>query len=168
MVLGSVPDPGTGNAQRHSLLDMAVIAPAALVCGAEICVGFAELAADREPLLQEFLSLENGLPSHDTFSRLFWLRDPQAFGRVLDMAFDEDRARNRKDNGPETLSLVRKLALNLLRKARPPNSPSPVRRKRAGWSDGFARTILGQMRWRCKRPAAPFSFRAVLLYSDSP
>ena len=96
MILGSVPDPGTGNAQRHSLLDMLVIAPAALVCGAETCVDFAEFAADREPLLQEFLRLENGLPSHDTFSRLFRLREAQAFGRVLDMAFDEDRARNRK------------------------------------------------------------------------
>ena len=91
-----VPDPGTGNAQRHSLLDMAVIAPAALVCGAESCVAFAGFATDREELVQEFLSLQNGLPSHDTFSHLFRLRDPQAFGRVLDMAFDEDRARNRK------------------------------------------------------------------------
>ncbi len=54
MILGSVPDSGTGNAQRHSLLDMVVIAPAAMVCGAEICVDFAELAADRERLLQEF------------------------------------------------------------------------------------------------------------------
>jgi hypothetical protein len=39
--------------------------------------------------------------------------------RVLDMAFDEDRARDRKDNGPETLSLLRKLTLTPLRKARP-------------------------------------------------
>jgi predicted transposase YbfD/YdcC len=38
--------------------------------------------------------------------------------RVLDVAFDEDRARNRKDNGAETLSLLRKLTLNLLRNAR--------------------------------------------------
>ena len=88
------------------------------------------------------------MPSHDTFSHLFRLRDPQAFGRVLDMAFDEDRARNRKDNGAENLSLLRKLALNLLRKARPelPVSRQTQRRKDAGWSDDFARTILGQMR----------------------
>ncbi len=38
--------------------------------------------------------------------------------RVRDLTFDEDRARNRKDNGAETLSLLRKLTLNLLRKAR--------------------------------------------------
>lgn len=364
-VLGSVPDPRTGNAQRHELLDMLVIALAASVCGAESCVDFAEFAEDRELLLREFLSLANGLPSHDTFSRLFRLLDPQAFGRVfeaflddlgadgagvlaidgktlrrsfdraagrsalhvvtafgtdarlvigqsavpaggseitaaralletlclegvlvtadaihtqtdtaalilarggdflfalkanrplmardvaeyfadpaqnlapyqtvdadhgrietrvhrvshavdwlfsdrryqgeprlpglamiacvrstrqigeatttatryylcsarltpeafaravrahwaienslhwvLDMTFDEDRARNRKDNGPENLSILRKLTLNLLRKARP-KLPVSRKRKRAGWSDNFARTIIGQMR----------------------
>lgn len=364
-ILGSVPDPRTGNAQRHALLDMLVIALAASVCGAETCVDFAEFAEDREILLREFLSLENGLPSHDTFSRLFRLLDPVAFGQVfaaflddlgaagtgvlaidgktlrrsfdraagrsalhvvtafgtqarlvigqsavvpggneitaaralletlcldgvlvtadaihtqaetaalilgrggdylfalkgnhplmaaevaeyfadpgtkleayqtvdadhgrietrlhrvspavgwlfsdrrykgeprfpglaciacvqstrqtgdtatsatryylssthltperfaaavrahwaienslhwvLDVTFDEDRARNRKDNGPENLSILRKLTLNLLRKARP-NLPISRKRKRAGWSDDFAKSILGQMR----------------------
>jgi predicted transposase YbfD/YdcC len=364
-ILGSVPDPRTGNAQRHELLDMLVIALAASVCGAESCVDFAEFAEDREDLLREFLSLENGLPSHDTFSRLFRLLDPAAFGQVfaaflddlgadgpgvmaidgktlrrsfdraagrsplhvvtafgtgarlvigqsavvpggneitaaralletlclqgvlvtadaihtqtetaalilerggdylfalkgnhplmaaevaeyfadpdvkleayqtvdadhgrietrvhrvshavdwlfserrykgeprfpglaciacvtstrqtgevtttatryylssarlsperfaaavrahwaienslhwvLDMAFDEDRARNRKDNGPENLTILRKLTLNLLRKARP-KLPISRKRKRAGWSDDFARSIIGQMR----------------------
>ncbi len=60
MILGSVPDPGTENAQRHSPLDMLVIAMAALVCGAEICVDFAEFAADRERLLREFLAFRMG------------------------------------------------------------------------------------------------------------
>lgn len=368
-ILGSVRDPRTGNAQRHGLVDMLVIALSASVCGAESCVDFAEFAEDRELLLREFLSLENGLPSHDTFSRLFRLLDPEAFGRafaaflddlgtdgpgvvaidgktlrrsfdraagrsplhvvtafgtdarivigqravprdgdaggseitaaralletlclngvlvtadalhtqsdtaaiilarggdylfalkgnhplmaaevaeyfadpaqklavyqtvdadhgrietrrhrvshavdwlfsdrrykgeprfpglaclacvqstrqigdtattatryylssahltperfaaavrahwtienalhwVLDMTFDEDRARNRKDNGPENLAILRKLTLNLLRKARP-KLPVSRKRKRAGWSDDFAKTILGQMR----------------------
>lgn len=364
-ILREMPDPRTGNAQRHDLLDVLVIAVAASVCGAETCVDFAEFAEDREHLLREFLSLENGLPSHDTFSRLFRLLDPAAFGRVfaaflddlgadgagvlaidgktlrrsfdraagrsplhvvtafgsgarlalaqravaaggseitaaralletlcldgvlvtadalhtqaetaaiilarggdylfalkgnrplmarevaeyfadpaqnltpyqtvdadhgrietrlhrvshdvdwllsdrrykgeprlpglamiacvqstrqigeavttatrtylssvrlspeafaravrahwsienslhwlLDMEFNEDRARNRKDNGPENLSILRKLTLNLLRKARP-NLPISRKRKRAGWSDDFAKSILGQMR----------------------
>ena len=61
------------------------------------------------------------------------------------MTFDEDRARNRKDNGPENLTILRKLARNLLRKTRP-NFPISRKRKRAGWSDDFARTIIGQMR----------------------
>ncbi|MCA3445916.1 MAG: transposase family protein [Rhodobacter sp.] len=55
-----MPDPGSGNAQRHSLLDMLVTAPAALVCGAESCADFAGFAADREPLLREFLALRMG------------------------------------------------------------------------------------------------------------
>lgn len=45
---------------------------------------FAEFAEDREQLLREFLSLENGLPSHDTFSRVFRLLDPEAFGRAFE------------------------------------------------------------------------------------
>jgi hypothetical protein len=56
-ILGSVPDPRTGNAQRHGLLDMLVTALAASVFGAESCVDFAEFAEDREVLLREFLSL---------------------------------------------------------------------------------------------------------------
>ncbi len=64
---------------------------------------------------------------------------------VLDMTFDEDRARARKDHAPENLATLRKLALNLLRAARPDISIRR-KRKRAGWSDQFARSILGQMR----------------------
>jgi predicted transposase YbfD/YdcC len=64
---------------------------------------------------------------------------------VLDVGFDEDRARNRKDHGPENLAILRKLALNVLRAARPDISIRR-KRKRSGWSDEFARTVIGQMR----------------------
>jgi len=64
---------------------------------------------------------------------------------VLDVGFDEDRARNRKDHGPENLTILRKLALNVLRSARPDISIRR-KRKRSGWSDEFARSVLGQMR----------------------
>ncbi len=88
-IFREVPDPRCGNAQRHDLLDILSIALVASVCGAESCVDFAEFAADREPLLREFLSLENGLPSHDTFSRVFRLLDPQAFGRAFGAFLDD-------------------------------------------------------------------------------
>lgn len=65
--------------------------------------------------------------------------------RVLDITFDKDRARNRKDNAPENLATLRKLALNMLRRARPGISIRR-KRKRSGWSNDFARSILGQMR----------------------
>ncbi len=64
---------------------------------------------------------------------------------VLDVGFDEDRARNRRDHGPENLTTLRKLALNVLRTARPDISIRR-KRKRSGWSDEFARSVLGQMR----------------------
>ena len=64
---------------------------------------------------------------------------------VLDVTFDEDRARNRRDNGPENLAILRRLTVNQLNNARPKMSLAR-KRKRAGWSDAFARTIIGQMR----------------------
>lgn len=64
---------------------------------------------------------------------------------VLDVTFDEDAARNRADNEPEHLAILRRLTLNLLRTARP-KLPVSRKRKRSGWSDDFARSIIGQMR----------------------
>ena len=67
----ALPDPRTGNAKRHDLLEVLTIALTAAVCGAESCSDFADFAVDREQLFREFLRLENGVPSHDTFSRIF-------------------------------------------------------------------------------------------------
>ena len=64
---------------RHQLLAVLTMARTTAICGAESCVEFADFAADRERLFREFLKLENGLPSHDTFSRIFRLLDPAAF-----------------------------------------------------------------------------------------
>jgi predicted transposase YbfD/YdcC len=75
----ALPDPRTGNAKRHDLLEVLTIALTACVCGAESCSDFADFAVDREDLFREFLRLENGVPSHDTFSRIFRLLDPAAF-----------------------------------------------------------------------------------------
>lgn len=76
-------DPRTGNARRYKLLDVLTIALTAMICGAETCVDFADFARDRASLFGEFLTLENRLPSHDTFSRLFRLLDPAGFGRCF-------------------------------------------------------------------------------------
>lgn len=42
-----------------------------VVCGCERCVDMADFAEDKEKFLREFLTLDDGLPSHDTFSRMF-------------------------------------------------------------------------------------------------
>ena len=72
-------DPRTGNAQRHDLLEILLLALAATLAGAESCVDMAEFGRAKEPFLRRFLALPGGIPSHDTFSRLFRLLDPAGF-----------------------------------------------------------------------------------------
>lgn len=64
----------------------------------------------------------------------------------LDVVLDEDLARNRKDNGPANLAVLRRLALNVAR-AHPDNTTSlRGKLKRAGWNDTFLFDLLGHMR----------------------
>jgi predicted transposase YbfD/YdcC len=71
------------------LLDILTIALVASVCGAESCVDFADFAQDRETLLRELLSLKEGLPSHDIFSRVCRLLDPAGFARAFEVFPDD-------------------------------------------------------------------------------
>ncbi len=73
-------DPRTGNATLHDLL---MIALCSVICGGENAMDMAAFAKAKEPLLRGFLRLPNGVPSHDTFSRLFRLLDPDAFGAAF-------------------------------------------------------------------------------------
>jgi predicted transposase YbfD/YdcC len=57
-----------------------MIALCTVLCGGQNATDMAEFAKAKEPFLRGFLSLKNGLPSHDTFSRLFRLLDPAKFG----------------------------------------------------------------------------------------
>jgi len=64
----------------------------------------------------------------------------------LDVILDEDLARNRKDNGPANLAVLRRLALNVAR-AHPDTTTSlRLKLKRAGWNDAFLFELLGHMR----------------------
>jgi predicted transposase YbfD/YdcC len=76
-------DPRTGNAALHDFHDLLMIALCTVLCGGQNATDMAEFAKAKEPFLREFLSLENGLPSHDTFSRLFRLLDPAKFGAAF-------------------------------------------------------------------------------------
>src|SRR3954471_15553745 len=81
-VFRRVADPRAANA-RHDLLEVLVIALAAILCGAETCSDMAEFGLAKEDLLRLFLRLEHGIPSHDTFSRVFRLLEPAAFERAF-------------------------------------------------------------------------------------
>ena len=76
-------DPRTGNAALHDFHELLMIALCTVLCGGQSAVDMARFARAKEAFLRGFLKLENGLPSHDTFSRLFRLLDPQSFGAAF-------------------------------------------------------------------------------------
>jgi predicted transposase YbfD/YdcC len=98
---GRLPDPRADNA-RHDLLEVLVVALAALLCGAESCSDMADFGQSKEGLLRLFLRLEHGIPSHDTFSRVFRLLKPQAF----ELAFRRFMAAFAKANGLKLTGVV--------------------------------------------------------------
>src|ERR1700690_4322282 len=72
-------DPRTGNAGLHDYHEMLVIALCTVLSGGQGATHMAAFAGAKEPFLRSFLKLEHGLPSHDTFSRLFRRLDPEQF-----------------------------------------------------------------------------------------
>jgi predicted transposase YbfD/YdcC len=76
-IFADLPDPRDSN-NWHELPEIMFIALAAMLCGAQSCVEMAEFGEAKEPLLRQFLTLKHGVPSHDTFSRVFRLLDPVA------------------------------------------------------------------------------------------
>lgn len=76
---GIPEDPRTGHARRHELLDIIVITRCAVICGADNWVEIEEFGKARGEWFRRFLKLPNGIPSHDTFGRVFSLLDPEQF-----------------------------------------------------------------------------------------
>jgi predicted transposase YbfD/YdcC len=61
---------------------------------------------------------------------------------VLDVTFDEDRSRIKKENAPENFGLLRRLALCLLRKESTSKRSIKGKRLRASWDEGYLRRVL--------------------------
>ena len=72
-------DPRDVLRRRHKLIEMVVIAIAAVLCGADGWVGIAAFGRTKEEWLRQFLELPHGIPSHDTFGRVFAVLAPAAF-----------------------------------------------------------------------------------------
>jgi predicted transposase YbfD/YdcC len=98
---GGVPDPRAANA-THRLGDLIVIMVAASLCGASTATEFALFAEQRKQALSRLIDYD-AVPSHDTFSRLLRLLDPEAFGRAF-ATFAAGLARVRQES-PELVAL---------------------------------------------------------------
>jgi predicted transposase YbfD/YdcC len=74
-----VTDPRIERQKLHQLVDIIVIAICAVICGADTWVEIELFGQSKLPWLKSFLDLPNGIPSHDTFGRVFGLLDPVEF-----------------------------------------------------------------------------------------
>ncbi len=76
--LSDLPDPRVERTRLHSLMDILVIAICAVLCGAEGWDDMAAFGVAKREWLQERLELPNGIPSADTFRRVFARLQPSA------------------------------------------------------------------------------------------
>lgn len=115
----------TGFAHRHDLVEMLVITTCALFSEVEGFEDIAHWARIKESWLRRFLTLKNGIPSADTFARVFRLLDPKAFesafrawvGSVLpsfnQVAIDGKTLRGSADGDKPPLHMVSAFATDL-------------------------------------------------------
>ena len=78
-----MPDYRINRRKKHHLVDILVIALCTLLSGADDFEEIEAYGKRKEAFLRAFLDLANGIPSHDTFTRVFRRMDTEAFGRCL-------------------------------------------------------------------------------------
>lgn len=74
-----IDDPRVERSKLHKLTDIITIAICAVVCGADTWEDIEIFGDAKYEWLKKFLELENGIPSHDTFSRVFARINPEQF-----------------------------------------------------------------------------------------
>lgn len=80
---GKLADPRDKRGLRHELRSILVIAILAVICGADEFTEMEEYGKSRKDFLGGFLNLANGIPSHDTFGRVFSILKPEAFSQCF-------------------------------------------------------------------------------------
>src|SRR3982751_1756140 len=83
-IFDELPDPRRVTRNKlHRLTDLLIIATCAVIGGAESWEAIAEYGRTKEAFFRRFLPLENGIPSPDTFARVFAKLDPRAFAQAF-------------------------------------------------------------------------------------
>lgn len=79
----TLSDPRIQLKTHHKLVDIIVITLCAVICGADDWVEIAHFGRAKEPWFRTFLALPKGIPSHDTFGRIFSLLNPDEFAKCF-------------------------------------------------------------------------------------
>ena len=74
-----IADPRVEGRSDHDLIDILVIAICTLLCGGETFNDMEDFGQAKYEWFKTFLRLRNGIPSHDTFNRVFAALDPHQF-----------------------------------------------------------------------------------------
>jgi DDE_Tnp_1-associated len=78
-IFEAIEDPRVERTKHHQLIDIIIIAILGVLCGADGWVDIESFGKTKEMWLKTFLDLPNGIPSHDTFGRVFARINPQQF-----------------------------------------------------------------------------------------
>ena len=76
--LEELADPRIDRNKEHKLIDVLVITICAILCGADDWVAVETFGRAKREWFARFLELAHGIPSHETFGRVFALLSPQA------------------------------------------------------------------------------------------
>lgn len=115
-ILEQIEDPRRDLTRLHNLNDILLIGIIAVICGADTWNEIEQYALEKEEFLRSFLDLPNGIPSHDTFNRVFSSIDSNqfeacftqwvmSFTKLLDkevVAIDGKTIRGAKSNGKKS------------------------------------------------------------------
>ena len=118
-VFADIDDPRVIARSSHLLIDVLTIAVCAILCGAEGWADMELFGKSKEDWLRTFLKLPNGIPSHDTFARIFAAIDPDQFREcfirwtqsLMDIdedliAIDGKTLRGSRDKGKSAIHIV--------------------------------------------------------------
>jgi predicted transposase YbfD/YdcC len=64
---------------------------------------------------------------------------------VLDVVFNEDKARNRKDHSAANMTMIRHMAVNIVKNDKPSKTSIRCRRLKAGWDDNYLLKLISQV-----------------------
>lgn len=79
----TVTDPRVNRTKKHNLIDIIVIAVCGVISGCETWVEIEQYADMKQDWFKTFLELPGGIPSHDTFGRVFSILDPVEFQKAF-------------------------------------------------------------------------------------